>query len=261
MPVRSISIFGQFDLILTCVPELKERFTTLGLNSRHIHHGFDVRVLEHIEQDREQDIPFSFIGQLIRARDFHGERIRQLERIAEAMEIAIFSPSYELYRGSRWSLTRGLGHHVARLLARLQPMSRQVKPSAPNASEKLRPYTRPAVFGLAMYQTLQRTQVCFNSHIDISSGSASNRRLFESTGVGSCLLTDHKANLSTLFELDREVVTFSSTEECIHKAKWLLDHPQERQRIARAGQRRTLSDHTVVQRAVQFDSLIREALR
>jgi spore maturation protein CgeB len=273
MPFHSIEIFKQFDLILTCIPELQERFGSFGCNSRHMHHAFDPRVLHRIDADREQDIPFSFIGQLIRAGGFHEERIRQLECIADAMEITIFSPAFESYRPQRSRRSMRVagygarlltGRHVPqRLLDRL-PLLREAvhrtEPPPPVVSEKLRPHIRSAVFGLAMYQTLQRTQVTYNNHIDISSGSASNRRLFESTGVGSCLLTDHKANISTLFEPDREVVTFSSTDECIEKAKWLLDHPQERRKIAQAGQRRTIAEHTFTQRASQFDAVIREVL-
>ena len=85
-------------------------------------------------------------------------------------------------------------------------------------------------------------------------------RLFEATGVGTCLLTDWKENLSELFEIDREIVTYKSVDECIEKAKWLLEHPQERELIAKAGQARTLKDHTFAQRAVQLDKIIREAL-
>jgi spore maturation protein CgeB len=274
MPFGSIDIFREFDLILTCVPELNERFASFGCNSRHMHHAFDTRVLGHIDTNREQDIPFSFIGQLIRSRDFHQQRVRQLERIADAMEITIFSSAFELYRlQQRRGPVRVVGHRLARILTDSQMLRRSldwprllrgaVQRAAsftPIVSEKLRLHTRPPVYGLAMYQTLQRTQVNYNIHGDLSPGSASNHRLFECTGVGSCLLTDHKANISTLFEPDREVVTFSSTEECIDKAKWLLDHPQERRRIAQAGQRRTLAEHTFTQRAGQFDAIIREVL-
>jgi spore maturation protein CgeB len=31
-------------------------------------------------------------------------------------------------------------------------------------------------------------------------------------------------NLSELFEIDREVVTYKSVDECIEKVKWLLEH-------------------------------------
>jgi spore maturation protein CgeB len=274
MPFDSIDIFREFDLIVTCVPELNERFRSLGCNSRHMHHAFDSRVLAHIDTNREQDIPFSFIGQLIRSGGFHEERLRQLARITEAMEIAIFSSAHDIYRSQQpGQPMRVVRDRLARILNDVQVLRksferlpllrravRRAELSHAVVGEKLRPHTRPAVFGLAMYQTLQRSQVNYNSHVDIASGSASNRRLFECTGVGSCLLTDYKANMATLFEPGTEVVTFSSTEDCIDKAKWLIDHPDERRKIAQAGQRRTLTEHTYTQRAEQFDAVIREAL-
>ncbi|MDQ3755068.1 MAG: glycosyltransferase, partial [Acidobacteriota bacterium] len=97
--------------------------------------------------------------------------------------------------------------------------------------------------------------------IDISPVSASNMRLFEATGVGSCLLTDWRANISTLFEPDREVVTYRNAEECIEKATYLLDHESERQQIARAGQRRTLREHTYARWAAGFDEVVRWGFR
>jgi spore maturation protein CgeB len=112
-----------------------------------------------------------------------------------------------------------------------------------------------------MYRTLHRSRVTYNSHGDFAPHSASNRRLFESTGVASCLLTDHKSNISTLFEPDREVVTFTGTEDCIEKAKWLLAHPREAGEIAGAGQRRTLAEHTYARRAVELDAILTTALK
>ncbi len=272
MPFRSMEIFKQFDLILTCAPEIHERFSSFGCNCRHMHHAFDPRVLDHIDVDRDQDIPFSFIGQLIRAPGFHEERIRQLQHIADEMEITIFSSAYESSR-LPWVSTSGARYNLARILNGMRDPRKMVdrlllllrtvgknEPFTPIVRDRLQSSMRPAVYGLAMYQTLQRSQVSYNSHGDIASRSASNRRLFECTGVGSCLLTDHKANISSLFEPDREVVTFSSTEECIEKAKWLLDHPQKSREIAQAGQRRTLAAHTFTQRARQFDAIMQEAL-
>jgi spore maturation protein CgeB len=85
-------------------------------------------------------------------------------------------------------------------------------------------------------------------------------RLFEATGVGTCLITDWKDNLHDLFEPDREVVTYRSPQECVEKVKWLLEHPQEREAIAQAGQARTLKDHTFDQRAIELDYIIRREL-
>jgi spore maturation protein CgeB len=126
---------------------------------------------------------------------------------------------------------------------------------------RLRRFLQPAVFGLDMYRTLMRSKLSFNSHIDIAVNSASNMRLFEATGVGSCLVTDWKANLTRLFEPDLEVVTYKSAAECVEKVQWLLAHPAERQAIAQAGQKRTLTDHTYVQRRGQLDDIIRSSRR
>ena len=122
---------------------------------------------------------------------------------------------------------------------------------------RLKTFAQSAVFGLEMYQTLRKSKVTFNHHIDISANSASNMRLFEATGVGACLITDWKNNLKEFFVPEQEVVTYKSVDECVEKVKWLLRHPQERQMIAKAGQARTLKDHTFGQRAVQLDKIIK----
>ncbi len=85
-------------------------------------------------------------------------------------------------------------------------------------------------------------------------------RLFEATGVGTCLLTSFRPNLPNLFEIDREIVTYSSPDECAEKARWLLENPEDRERIARAGQQRTLRDYTFEKRADLMDELIRRKL-
>jgi hypothetical protein len=270
MPFGDAEIFRQFDLILTCVAELHERFRGLGCNSHRLHHAFDARVLGHLEADREPDIALSFVGQLIRSDEFHEGRVRQLEQLAETTGITIFSPSYELYSvDGPPNHTTALKERVARRLKDVESIrrlplvrraARRAGFSIPPVSETLRPHVQPAVYGLAMYRTFRRSRVNYNSHIGIAE-SASNRRLFEVTGVGSCLLTDDKRGMSTLFDVGAEVVTYSGTEDCIEKATWLLEHPRERAQLARAGQRRTLADHTYAQRAVELDSIVREALR
>ena len=80
-------------------------------------------------------------------------------------------------------------------------------------------------------------------------------RLFEVTGVGSCLLTDEKDNLGQLFTTD-EVVTYTTPEDCIEKIEWLLTHEREREKIALRGQQRTLKDHTFAQRVKQFCKIL-----
>jgi spore maturation protein CgeB len=111
-----------------------------------------------------------------------------------------------------------------------------------------------------MFPQLQRTRVSLNTHIDISATHASNMRLYEATGAGSCLLTDWKSNLGELFEDGVEVVSYKSADECVEKVNYLLAHEDERRAIATGGQRRTLRDHSFDNRAVQLDQIIHTAL-
>ena len=99
-------------------------------------------------------------------------------------------------------------------------------------------------WGLDMYKILSRSKVSFNRHIDVSLNYANNMRLFEATGMGSLLLTDKKSNLNKLFEIDKEIVTYSCKEEASEKFKFLIDNPRKASEIAIAGQARTLKDHT-----------------
>jgi spore maturation protein CgeB len=112
-----------------------------------------------------------------------------------------------------------------------------------------------------MFQVLHDSKITLNTHADTSTRYASNMRLFETTGVGTCLLTDWKENLFELFEPDREVVAYCSAEDCVEKVRWLLNHPKEREAIAKAGQSRTLEAHTFSHRALQLDELLKSMIK
>lgn len=118
----------------------------------------------------------------------------------------------------------------------------------------------PPVYGVEMYDLLTRAGIVYNRHTDFAVGCVGNMRLFEATGVGACLLTDDGMNLTDLFEPDSEVVVYSSVDECVEKIRWLSEHPEQRRRIAEAGQRRTLRDHTTERRVEVIDELIRRHL-
>ena len=116
------------------------------------------------------------------------------------------------------------------------------------------------VFGIGMYRILRQSRVTFNRHTDAAEDSVGNMRMFQATGVGTCLLTDTGRNMADLFEEDHEVVTYSSIEECVEKANYLLEHDDVRRQIAAAGQRRTLKDHTVMNRCQQIDEILQKML-
>ena len=89
---------------------------------------------------------------------------------------------------------------------------------------------------------------------------AGNIRLFEATGVGSCILTKYTDDLSNLFVPDEEVAVYRSKEEAVSKAKYLLNNESELNRIAKAGMRKTWRKHTAEIRAKEFIQIIRDKL-
>ena len=119
---------------------------------------------------------------------------------------------------------------------------------------------RAPLFGLDMYKLLRQSKVTFNRHTDAAGDSVGNMRMFQATGVGTCLLTDSGTNMSDLFEEEKEVVTYSSIDECIEKVNYLLEHEDVRRQIAAAGQRRTLKDHTTLNRCQQVDEILQKML-
>jgi len=126
------------------------------------------------------------------------------------------------------------------------------------ATSLIRRSFRGEAWGLQMYRILAESQIGLNRHIDLSERFANNMRLFEATGVGTLLLTDWKDNLHELFEVGKEVVAYRTPQECAELVKHYLEHDGERRAVAKAGQERTLRDHTYQQRMKELADIVRK---
>lgn len=203
----------------------------MGIKSEYIPLGFESHVLQKLsirykeiqsKQNYEQkhsnnqisrtqkiyDIVFA--GSLHRA---HRSRIPLLEAISET-----FGDKFHIYTQSETSLT-----------------------------EKLKRNFKGVVFHTDYFEVLSKAKIVINHHGDILPW-AHNLRLFETTGVGSFLLTDELPGLGDLFEKGKEIETYKDISECIQKIKYYLEHEEEREKIAKLGQKRTLKDHTYEKR-------------
>ncbi len=100
------------------------------------------------------------------------------------------------------------------------------------------------VFGLDMYRTLAASRIALNVHIDGANNPAGNIRMFETTGVGTCLLTEYAKNVNELFEPEKEILTYRSKEELLEIIQKLLNQKEKVEQIAKSGQERTLKNHT-----------------
>lgn len=83
------------------------------------------------------------------------------------------------------------------------------------------------------------------------------RRCFEIPACGAVMLAERTPDLLRMFKEDEEACFFSSVDEMIEKARWLVDNDAIRNKIAEAGLRRVWSEgHDVGSRARQFLGLL-----
>ena len=112
-------------------------------------------------------------------------------------------------------------------------------------------------YGLAMHDALRSGRIAINAGILPAAG---NMRLFEVTGTGVFLLSEYQPNINEYFEDGREVETFRNEDELIEKIHYYLQHPDQRETIAKRGQERCFRDHSMEKRSVELDRIIKKHL-
>ena len=270
--LKMLENFRNLDFVFTCTPGMKNEFEKNKLKTHLVYHAFDTNVLDRIKEDTDL-LPvndFIFTGSLFKGGGFHDKRIDFLESILKKnIDLKIYANLEKGYKTS----AKQLIYYTLRLLNILKidkffkrlPFIAKHNIYSENLvatySVKLKKAVHKPVFGLEMYSLLKKSKIVLNMHIDAAGDYAGNVRLFEATGVGSCLLTDNKKNLGELFDVNKEIVVYDGVDDCIEKTKWLLTHEEERKRIAESGQQRTLSSHTIEERCKKIIEIINSELR
>ena len=214
--------FDPYDLIITSFPHYMPKLRRRGIKTEYLPLCFESSILEKIpKQKRIYDV--TFVGGISRA---HKKGYRLLTQLAEKIKFDIW----------------GYGKDE------IDPQS------------KLYQYHHGEAWGKDMYRLMLQSKITLNRHIDVAENNANNMRLYEATGCGALLLTDKKDNLGELFVPGREVVTYQNLNEIVGKIKYYLAHDQERSKIARNGQRRTLKDHAYNVRMKQLVNIIQKYL-
>lgn len=222
-PMPAPAVLRQYDLILSSFPHFVGRFRSLGIASEYFRIGFDPIVLSDLGSvPRTRGC--TFVGGI---SGVHGARTRFLEALARETDIEFF------------------GYGADRLPADSAILKRH----------------RGEAWALDMYRVLTESRITLNFHIDVAERNANNMRLYEATGCGALLLTDEKDNLHELFVSGVEVVTYKDATEAAEKISYYLDHPDETQRIASAGQARSLRDHTYKMRMVELAGILERHLQ
>lgn len=86
--------------------------------------------------------------------------------------------------------------------------------------------------------------------------SGVNGKTFEICAAGGFQLTDFRSDLPALYDIGLELAVFHSPEELAGLVRHFLDNPAAREQIAKAGNARTLRDHTLGSRVSNIVSTV-----
>lgn len=271
-PTEDYRLFKDVDLMLTCTPLFADQMRDEGANAELIMHAFEPMILNMVDQRLERDLDFTFVGNFVLRDGFHNERLALVKSLMSSTNLEVWGGINEprkrslrkrmvskLKKVAQKPLERiGVSANALATLRRIDQLERG--PEATSMMQDYKDRFHEPVLALEYFKILTRSKINLNKHIDCAENYAGNIRLFEATGMGACLVTDWKVNLPQMFEPDVEVITYSSTEECAEKVRYLLSHENQLQSIANAGQRRTLRDHSYQRRAEQLDEILRHLL-
>lgn len=123
---------------------------------------------------------------------------------------------------------------------------------------ELYPYFSPVIpaAGESYAKSLCGAKICL-AFLSKLNRDTYTRRCFEIPAHGRVMLAERTDDLLKMFDEDKEACFFSSSEELVAKAKWLVQNPDIAEKIASAGLKRVWADgHDVKSRAAEFISVI-----
>lgn len=223
-PMVNKNLLRPFDLIVSSLPHYVELFRSLGKKSELLKIAFESSILEKI-------VPAEMKYDVVHIGGYgpvHNERNLLLEEIAEKIDIKFW------------------GYGVDNL----------------NGNSIIRTNYSGECWGIDRYQIFSQSKIVVTKHITSVAGNfCNNMTLYEATGSGALLVTDDKENLKEIFVPGKEVVAYKNAGDAAEKIRYYLEHEEQRAKIARAGQKRTLTEHTYYNRMAELINIIGKYLR
>lgn len=228
-----------YDQIYTGNRVYVDKMRKHGLPAYLLRHAFEPSILGRIPECKKMN-RLCFLGSIFTGSYIHNNRLDMLDMLIKAgLPYAFYG---NIYGSIQDILSEKNGKRYIGIIADVVKSMKQEK------------------FGTEYYSVLNNYGICLNVHGGTAEDGVGNMRMFEVTGIGSCLLTDGREGNSELFEENIEIMTYHSFEEMVEKARWLMDNPKKAREIAFAGQRKTLMKYTYKNKAECLNTYIQELL-
>lgn len=120
------------------------------------------------------------------------------------------------------------------------------------------------VFGIPtekVFETHSRSKIGINFSVndnDPMRKTQMKQRMFEVPAGAALLMTEYHEGIEQFYEIDKEIVTFSSQDEFRKKIKFLADRPKIVRAIAKNGHNRFLKQHDSIIRLQEVIKKIKE---
>ncbi len=287
--------FSGVDVVFTASRAYSEKFSLAGIDACLLGWGFEPNsmTIEQTCSNSTEEYDLVFLGSTGFGSDLHRGRYNDLVDIMEktilqiwgyepklgkkplqvegnnivqnmtrisfwVREVINFLSAKQLtqLRGSsiiNWKLARILDDEIRRRKG--YPPLGHFFPGRKSLSELFPDRCHGPLYSRDYYDVIRNSKLTLNRHRD-ELADGPNIRVFEATGLGSCLISDRGKEMSEFFVSDKEIVTFSSTQDAVEKIDYLLQHPGERRAIAKAGQEKTIKEHTIMNKCVRIDQVV-----
>lgn len=208
-----------FDFVFTTAEKYVERYRKMGVKAEYLPFACDPTIHRKVVLTKNETSRLAsdlcFIGTYRKERE---QLLLQLVSAKPHLNLKIW--------GGRWFFFR--------------------------VDRRLRSYIQGSpIVGSEMVKAYNASKIVLNLHKkwDREDGMKANMRVFETTGCKSFLLTDKAVGMEDLYDLNKELVTYTSVTDLCDLIDYYLSAPEEREEIARRGQERAYKDHTYDHRA------------
>lgn len=242
-----MGVIDLFDQVYTGAQHYVDAYREKCVDAKLLRHAFDSSVYERCASEcRKKEVVF--LGNVFLGKDVHSNRLDMLKALIDS------GVPYSFYGGIYGAENNG--SVLRRIKNIIYPSKEQRLLYLIKNGNRQNHY--PNIFGIDYYRILSEKLICVNCHIAAIGQGAGNMRMFEATGMGTCLLTDAKDENAALFEIDKEIVTYSNMEEFRDKVKWLIENPDRAAQIAKAGQEKTFRVHSYRNKALTLNEHLQE---
>ena len=264
-----VNFMKYFDSVFSCDTSNVLEINKNNKSAFHINHAFNTSINDRL-CDNEKRNAISFCGSIKHGLYEHSYRAEMISELIEKHPISLNGNVYvpNIYSKNIRGIVAKTFHDTIDLIDRhFLPMNRMMSESY-NANiglrkdyivfNKLFKKFESPIYGLMYLQKLKDTNIILNTHSNTS--FACNMRLFEGTGVGSCLLSDYKKNIHELFDIDTEIVCYNSKDELLEKANYLLYNPQKALEIGQKAMSKVKKMHTYKHRIHEYINAFEKVL-